>query len=944
MTNKQNEWFSQFQLAASSVLALIVVLLVGVTTTPNAQAQQLANYSFNALYDFSGGNDGQTPVAGLIQDSAGNLYGTNSSSDFYSGWGNVFEVSPGGTETVLYSFCPAGWPCPDGGIPEGTLIADSAGNLYGTAWFGGTSGQGLVFELSPAPSSGVCPSGTNQGTGWCETVIWNFTGGNDGSDPISKLIMDSAGNLYSTTEGNYYAANVCGSVFELSPPAAAGGTWTENTLYDFPSGKAEGCLPGAGVVMDASGNLYGTTIGGGSYGDGAVYELTAGSSYPWTETVLYSFGAQANDGVNPYSDLIFNGSSLIGTTIYGGKSTTGTTNNGAVFQLTPNSGGSWTETTIFAFTGGNDGCNPAAGVTADPLGNLYGTASQCPPEGYWGSVYELSPPASGTTWNETTLYDFEGDSDGDVDGGNPMGTVLISANRVLYGTSSCENCSTLAGSVWSLTPPTTTTTVTSSLNPSLVGQAVTFTATITSSSGDVKKQTSKVTTRKTKVKSHVVSGTVTWSANSGCGSTAVTSGYPGTATCSTSNLPTGTDAITATYSGDAGHNASSGTLNQIVNAVANVSVASSLNPSVYGQAVYFMATVTGTNPTGSVQFYANGQLFDTEPLVAGTATSVSISTLAVGSDQIDATYSGDANNGGGSGLLSGGQNVTAAGTTLNLTSSENPSRSGDAVTFTLSITAANGLVKQRNGVRSKVVGGMVTWTIDGEQTDCAPSNVSSTGPGTGAATCTTTRLPIGNNPISATYSGDANHSGGTATLTGGQNVLPPLLVPTIDWSTPAAITYGKALGTKELNAKAKYGTKTVAGTFTYDPPAGTILLAGQNQTLTVTFTPTESNTYATATDSVELDVSTIKTKTKLTETIDGLSVTVNFTVTAKYGEPTGSVTVSNDGGPSCTGSLSGGEGSCTLTFSAAGTYALTADYSGDSNDDTSSATHTVRLK
>ena len=946
MIDMRQERSSKPQLAARGLFAFMFLVLLGLATAPVAQAQ----YTFNALYDFQGAADGSNPLGGLIEDSAGNLYGTVQITDYYSGDGGVFEVSPGGNETLLYDFCGvagANYPCPDGSTPDSTLLMDSAGNLYGTVTIGGANNYGAVFELSPAPSGGVCPSNTNQGTGWCESVLYSFTGGNDGAYPSAVLIQDAAGNLYSTTSGGS-PNNSCGSVFELSP--GSGDTWTEKTLYDFtgiPSGKTsgDGCDSVAGVVLGSSGNLYGTTVGGGA-SHGTVYELNPNSSGPWTETILYAFAGAPADGAAPYSDLVFNGGNLYGTTEAGGSNG----NLGTVFQLSPGSSGSWTETTLFNFTTAT-GCNPREGVTFDPQGNLCGTTSSCAIAntgsfyGTWnGSVYELKPPVSGTTWTETTLYEFQGENDG----ANPYGVVLRDSSGNLYGTAStCYNCTYMAGSVWSLTLPTTTTTVKSSLNPSIYGESVTFTATITSSSGQVKKSIAKNGARNKSAKPAVVGGTVTWSEDTGCGSTPVTSGYPGTATCTTTSLPIGTDAITATYAGDGGHIGSTGTLNggQIVNAVANVGVTSTLNPSAYGQAVSFSATVTGSNPTGTVQFTIDGSAFGSPvALVSGTAVSGSISTLSVGNHSVAATYSGDANNGGSTGLLSGGQIVSDASTSLSLASSENPSHGGQAVTFTLTITAANGLVRHRNGVRPQDVTGTVAWTANGVAIpDCGAVPVSYTpGTGTGTATCLTTTLPLGGNVISATYSGDANHTGGSATLT--QNVEAPLLVPAIVWNTPVAITYGTALSTRQLNAKAEYNNRTVPGTFTYTPAAGTILAAGNNQTLSVTFTPTDTNTYASASGSVELNVNPITPTMKTTETKDGLILTLGFSVTAKYGQPTGIVAVtSGTGGPTCNATLTSGAGTCTLTFSTGGTYTLTITYSGDSNDASITETRTVTV-
>ncbi len=206
-----------------------------------------------ALYSFKGGADGATPYAGLIRDAQGNLYGTAGGG--HSGNGVVFKVSQAGKETVLYSFCPEGRPCKDGAVPLAGLIWDSKGNLYGTTQVGGKSRDGVVFELSPARK---------------ETVLHSFTGGNDGVYPEAGVIRDTQGNLYGTTWAG--GAHDGGTVFELSP------TGKETVLYSF-TGAADGRLPTAGVIRDAQGNLYGTTSRAGNVSDcgsgcGVVFEVS----------------------------------------------------------------------------------------------------------------------------------------------------------------------------------------------------------------------------------------------------------------------------------------------------------------------------------------------------------------------------------------------------------------------------------------------------------------------------------------------------------------------------------------------------------------------------------------------------------------------------------------------------------------------------------------------
>ena len=287
----------------------------------------------------------------------------------------------------------------DGARPQAGLIFDAAGNLYGTTFYGGSlscdrpSACGTVFELSP-PAAGR--------TAWTEMVLHSFINYTDGARPAAGLIFDAAGNLYGTT----YEAGVShyGTVFELSPPAAGRTAWTETVLHSFAG--AGGAVPAAGLIFDSGGHLYGTTYVGGVSDYGTVFELsppTAGRT-AWTETVLHRFAG--TDGTNPVAGLIFDAAgNLYGTTLGGGVSDYGT-----VFELSPPAAGrtAWTETVLHSFAG-TDGANPAAGLIFDAAGNLYGTAAwggnpACPlpppplasgglePFRGCGTMFELTPP------------------------------------------------------------------------------------------------------------------------------------------------------------------------------------------------------------------------------------------------------------------------------------------------------------------------------------------------------------------------------------------------------------------------------------------------------------------------------------------------------------------------------------------------------------------------
>jgi len=240
---------------------------------------------------------GADPLAGLVRDAAGNLYGTTASGGA-SGLGTVFKVSAGGAETVLHSFTGGS----DGEYPYASVIRDAAGNLYGTTYAGGASGLGTVFKIDTQAH---------------ETVLYSFRGGADGEYPSAGLVRDAAGNLYGTT--NSGGSSGGGIVFKIS---SAG---KETVLHSFKGGK-DGEYPYASVIRDAAGNLYGTTYGGGASGWGTVFEIDPTGK----ETVLYTFTGAA-DGASPEGGLVQDTAGhLYGTTKYGGAFGAGT-----VFELSP---------------------------------------------------------------------------------------------------------------------------------------------------------------------------------------------------------------------------------------------------------------------------------------------------------------------------------------------------------------------------------------------------------------------------------------------------------------------------------------------------------------------------------------------------------------------------------------------------------------------------------
>jgi len=409
-------------LKAASAIVTVILLVTSAWAAPRE----------NVLHDFNDSKGGANPYAGLIFDTAGNLYGTTVNSGAHC-CGTVFELTPrsgrGWTEKVLHNF-----PATDrDGLFPGAVIFDTAGNLYGTTGVGGAYDEGIVFELTPKTGGGwtekilhafgngrdgIQPSpglvfdttgnlygttsagGTyNGGTvfeltpkadgGWTEKILHDFGDGSDGSDPVAVLTFDSAGNLYGTTaNGGSGCLGGCGTVFELTPQA--GQHWREKVLHKFKHDGRDGFYPTAGLVLDANGNLYSTTASGGADDSGVVFELMPKAGESWTEKVLHSFNITAGRYPSP---LILDAAG----NFYGTTSTGGAHDWGTVFELTHKSGGGWTEKVLHSFNkNGRDGTGPNAGVVFDAVGNLFGTTvgggdtAKCGGDGC-GTVFEITP-------------------------------------------------------------------------------------------------------------------------------------------------------------------------------------------------------------------------------------------------------------------------------------------------------------------------------------------------------------------------------------------------------------------------------------------------------------------------------------------------------------------------------------------------------------------------
>ena len=397
------------------ILMLALLLLVGVPQPAESQTYQV-------IHNFTGeGSDGATPYGGPTLDPSGNLFGTTNLGGSNAD-GTVYELSPNGsswTFNTIYNFAggsdgagpgfgslvirhdcslfgttegggtalgiafkirPHGNPChkpdftwqervlhrfghgQDGGQPTNGVAFDRSSNFYGTANLGGAYNNGAIFEV------------THSDGYWTESLIYSFTGGNDGGTPVSGVTLDKAGNLYGTTSfGGLYGTGV---VYELSPSPSG---WTETVLYNF-EGQSDGEFPVGGVIMDKAGNIYGSTFLGGHNGGGTVYQLSP-SGGSWTLATLYSFSTY----YGPYNKLTLDAAG----NLYGAANGAGANGFGSVFKLTPVDGG-WAFTDLYDFTGGSDGGQPYGSVAVDTQGNIFGTAV-IGGSNNQGVVFEITP-------------------------------------------------------------------------------------------------------------------------------------------------------------------------------------------------------------------------------------------------------------------------------------------------------------------------------------------------------------------------------------------------------------------------------------------------------------------------------------------------------------------------------------------------------------------------
>ena len=405
--------------------ALRPAFAVGVLLTGSAFAAH--GQTFSVLHLFTGGGDGGQPKAGVIADPAGNLYGTTFQGG-NSSQGVVYKYNPQKQVlTPLFWFNGAG-----GANPDAPVLRDPAsGVLYGTAEHGGTMNYGVAYELSPGPSRPVSVISP-----WLEPKVYSFGSGADGRTPVSGLIEDSAGNLYGTTNAGGNDISQVGTVFELSP---AGNGWAETILYSFNKSNDVGCYPDAPVVFDSAGNLFGTAnLCGGEGKAGTVYELVhSGSS--WMAKQLHAFDC-ATEGCLPTAGLVFDPAG----NLYGATTTGGPNGGGTVFELSPSNGG-WTFHVLWSFSETGGAAGPASTLALDAEGNLYGATQGWIDGNDPGHVFKLV--YSNGSWTEQILHQFSGGPDGST----PLGSVLLDKAGNIFGTAELGGESQL-GTLWEITP------------------------------------------------------------------------------------------------------------------------------------------------------------------------------------------------------------------------------------------------------------------------------------------------------------------------------------------------------------------------------------------------------------------------------------------------------------------------------------------------------------
>lgn len=408
--------------ASAISITLLIVPLMSVA----ARAQ-----TFQLIYQFAGGVSSQHPIAGVTVDARGNLFGTTAwGGGSRTGSGTAYELQRTNSGFVFHMLHAFGNGV-DGSFPWAGVTIGPDGSLFGTTYTGGTTQNGVIYNLRPPAT--FCGSAS---CAWRESILYNFTRGSDGGDAQGGVVFDSHGNMFGSNV-NGGSGNV-GVVYEMT---RSGSGWNYQVIYPFSNGQ-DGGNPGP-LILDSAGNLYGPAAVGGlpgceGFGCGTIFKLSW-SGTGWTEQTLYSFHDSA-DGSDPQGGVIMDASgNVYGTTCCG----TGTA--GTVFELSP-AGGTWAFNLLYSYNG--SGLGPQGNLVRDTAGNLYG-ASVFNGRFNEGVVFKLTPTTGG--WIYTPIHDFTGGADGEW----PEGGLAVDTNGNIFGTTyqgGLQNCSDGCGVVYEITP------------------------------------------------------------------------------------------------------------------------------------------------------------------------------------------------------------------------------------------------------------------------------------------------------------------------------------------------------------------------------------------------------------------------------------------------------------------------------------------------------------
>ena len=948
------------------------------------------------LRSFNQGTDGSSLLGSLVFDKDGNLYGTASYGGL-NGGGTVFELSPGAGGVwifkVLYSFGPGNGNGESGpSYPEANLILDSDGNLYGTSESGGHDNFGTVFELSPST-----------GGEWTLNVLHTFYTGpnasNDGQFPYGGLIFDAEGNLYGTTSGGGANGSLNGTVFELSP--AGGGSWTEKVLWSFntPS-NGDATHPAAALVFDAKGNLYGTGSQGGNTGtnDGAVFELSPGADGAWTEKVLWNFAGGPSDGSQPWDTLILDAQgNLYGTTIHGGPNgyaVQGCYCGGTVFELSPATGGAWKENILYSFEAtGTAGFNPWDGLVADAAGNLYGTTGDNASNFYQnGTVFELAAAAlptfspdpgtyfapqkvtiSSTTTNAVIYYTTDGTTPTTAST-KYTSPIEVSASETIkaFAAAAGNPNGAVVTAAYTILPPPVAPTV--SVTPSASGittvQALTVTVAVTGPSGDPTPTGSVTLTSGTytsaAVKLSSGSATILIPAGSlgagagsvGFGTDTLTVGYIPDSASSLDYLDaTGTGSVTVTKlfpTVALTLSASSITTEQALTVTVKVSGGAG-NPTPTGSVVLDCCLESAVKPhSGRAAIAADSAIppslsytSATVTLVDGSATiTIPASSLPAGSDPLSVYYAPDSASSQIYAEWAGYSSVTVT----KVTPTVELTLSASAITTKQAITVA---VAVNGGSGNPAPAGSVTLA-SGTYTSAAATLAS----GSATISIPAGSLAVGSDTLTVSYAPNSVSSSSYNAATGTGSVKVAKVTPTVTVTASAkTITAKQALtvtvavnggsgnpaptGSVILSSGAytSAAATLASGSATISIPAGTLSLG--SDTLSVSYTPDSSSSpsynsaMGTASETVTnllIPSISVTASAKSITTKQALTVTVAVNGGSGNATPTGSVTLTRGAYTSASATLASGSSTISIPIGslAVGSDMLTVSYTPDS--------------